>query len=234
MLRIMSPRSKVSRTSIWAGSFLILALLTSFSLPFGVLAHGGVDDEPKPATAPKTGGQPTVTAVTAERNVQNDSGNFNLFLKRSPGDPRGGETELFVVRIAEKVEGGFGGAGPVPVEKANVTAKVTKADGTLVADNLGVMAEASGNYRTSYNFGSAGDYKIVFNVTTEDGRNFSTDFPVTVIAGPVRTSFWVGLVVLGLLTIGALGLVLVAIAHAVVAQDVAVVPQLLDEGGGVH
>ncbi len=185
---------------------MILALLLSFSLPFGVFAHNGVDDEPKTATVP-TGTKPVVTTVTAERNVQNDSGNFNLVLKRSPGDPRGGETEQFVVRIGEKVEGGFGGGGPVLLEKAKVTASIIRADGTVVAENLTVGAEANGNYRTSYSFGSAGDYKIAFNVTTEDNRNFTTDFPVTVISGPIRTSFWVGLFVLGLLTFGALGLV---------------------------
>lgn len=198
--------SVVSRTRIWAGAFLILALLASFSLPLGALAHGGVDDEPKPATA-TTGAKPVITTVSAERNVQNDSGNFNLVLKRSPGDPRGGETEQFLVRIGEKVEGGFGGGGPVLLEKARVTASITKADGGVVAENLTVGAEANGNYRTSYSFGSAGDYKIVFNVTTEDNRNFTTDFPVTVISGPIRTSFWVGLLILGLLSLGSIGLV---------------------------
>lgn len=181
-------------------------LLAALCLPLVAFAHGGVDDEPKPATAP-TGAKPVVTTVTAERNVQNDGGNFNLVLKRSPGDPRGGETEQFVVRIGEKVEGGFGGGGPVPVEKAKVTAKITKADGTVVAENLVVGTEANGNYRTSYSFGSAGDYKIVFIATTEDNRNFTTDFPVTVVAGPIRASFWVGLLVLGILTLGAIGLI---------------------------
>ncbi|MEO6051659.1 MAG: efflux RND transporter periplasmic adaptor subunit, partial [Pyrinomonadaceae bacterium] len=33
------------------------------------------------------------------------------------------------------------------------------------------------------------------------------DFPVTVVRGPVRTSFWVGLLILGLLTLGSLGLI---------------------------
>ena len=83
-------------------------LLAALCLPLVAFAHGGVDDEPKPATA-STGAKPVVTTVTAERNVQNDSGNFNLVLKRSPGDPRGGETEQFVVRVGEKIEGGFGG-----------------------------------------------------------------------------------------------------------------------------
>lgn len=129
-------------------------------------------------------------------------------MKRSPGDPRAGETEQFIIRIAEKVEGGFGGGGPIPVEKASVTAMITQADGTAVAENLAVEAAANGNYRTNYSFGSAGDYKIAFNVTTEDNRSFTADFPVSVARGPVRTSFWVGLLILGLLTLGSLGLIL--------------------------
>ena len=195
----------MSRTKVWTRSLLIVALLASFSLPFGVLAHGGVDDEPKPA-AP-TGAKPAITTVSAERNIQNESGNFNLVLKRSPGDPRRGETEQFVVRIGEKVEGGFGGGGPVPLEKASVGAKITKADGTVVTANLAIETEAGGNYHTSYRFSSAGDYKIVFDITTEDNRNFGADFPVSVTAGPIRTSFLVGLLILGLLTLGTLGIV---------------------------
>ncbi len=201
MLRIESPKL-VNRTKARAGSFVILALMAAFLLPFGVLASG--DNGTESGTA---GAKPVVTTVTAERNIQNDSGNFNLVLKRSPGDPRSGETEQFIVRIAEKVEGGFGGGGPIPIEKASVTAKITRPDGTVVEEKLAVEAAADGNYRTSYSFGSAGDYKIAFNVTTEDNRSFTADFPVTVVRGPVRTSFWVGLVILGLLTIGSLGFI---------------------------
>ncbi len=205
MLRITSSRLAVRRTKVWTGLLLIFALMASFALPFGVLAHGGVDDEPKP-TAP-TGAKPVITTVSAERNIQNESGNFNLVLKRSPGDPRRGETEQFVVRIGEKVEGGFGGGGPVPLEKASVAAKITKADGTVVATNLPIETEAGGNYHTSYSFGSAGDYKIVFDVLADDSRHFTADFPVSVVAGSIRASFLVGLLILGLLTLGTLGLV---------------------------
>ena len=191
---------------ICAGAFVIFALVTAFSLPFSVLGNGD-DDHGTGPVGRAAEAKSAVTTVTAERNVQNDSGNFNLVLKRSPGDPRAGETEQFVIRIAEKVEGGFGGSGPIPVEKASVTAKITKADGTAVAENLAVEAAANGNYRTTYSFGSAGDYKIAFNVTTDDNRSFTADFPVTVVRGPVRTAFWVGLLILGLLTLGSLGLI---------------------------
>ena len=102
----------MSRTKVWTGSLLIFALLASFSLPFGVLAHGGVDDEPKPA-AP-TGAKPAITTVPAERNIQNESGNCSLVWNRSPGDPRRVQTEQFVVRLGETADGVFGGGGPVP------------------------------------------------------------------------------------------------------------------------
>ena len=92
-------------------------------------------------------------------------------------DPRSGEMEQFLIRIAEKVEGGFGGGAPIPIEKATVTASIIQTNGTKVADSLAVKAEADGNYRVSYNFGSTGDYKIVFSIATGDGRNFSADFP---------------------------------------------------------
>lgn len=198
----MESSQSVGKTKVCPGSFLIFALVAALSLPYGVLANGE-DDHGSGATGAKS----AVSTVTAERNVQNDSGNFNLVLKRSPGDPRTGETEQFIVRIAEKVEGGFGGGGPIPVEKASVTAKITRPDGTVVAENLAVEAAANGNYRTSYSFASAGDFKIAFNVTTDDNRNFTADFPVTIVSGPVRTSFWVGLLILGLLTLGSLGLI---------------------------
>ena len=176
--------------------------------PMVVRAHGGEDDEPKPASAPATG--QVVPTVTAERNVQNDSGSFTVVLKRSPGDPRSGETEQILIRLTEKVEGGFGDGEPVPLAKAAVVAGVVRADGTKVAENLPVHAESDGFYRTSYAFDSAGDYKVVLNVTTEDGRSLAADFPITVSRAPLRTSFWLGLLVLTLLTLGALGAVFYA------------------------
>ncbi|MEO8647734.1 MAG: efflux RND transporter periplasmic adaptor subunit, partial [Acidobacteriota bacterium] len=183
-------------------ALVVIALL----MPYGVLANGG-DDHGAGGAETNAAAAPAATVVTAERNIQNESGSFSFILKRSPGDPRSGETELFVVRIGEKVEGGFGGGGPVPVEKAKVSARITKADGTLVAADLAVDVGSEGNYRTSYSFGAAGDYKIVLEVTTEDGRNVSADFPVSVASGPFRTSFWLGLLVLILVTLGSLGLV---------------------------
>jgi RND family efflux transporter MFP subunit len=153
---------------------------------------------------------PPITIVTAERNLQTDVGQFSVVLRRSPSDPRTGETAQFLVRFAEKVEGGFGGSEPAPLDKANVTANIIEADGTPVAENLSSVAEENGNYRLSYTFGSSGDYKIVFAVAAADNRSFSVDFPVSVVSAPIRRSFWIGLLILSLLTFGALGAVFFA------------------------
>ncbi|HXH69960.1 MAG TPA: efflux RND transporter periplasmic adaptor subunit [Pyrinomonadaceae bacterium] len=189
---------------------LLLSLFTIHYSLFTVSAHEGEDHskDNKTTAAPTTAA--TASIVTAERNIQNQSGQFNLILKRSPGDPRTGETERFLIRLTEKVEGGFGGGEPVPLEKAIVSSTIMQADGTPTAENLSVTAEADGNYRTSYVFDGTGDYKIVFNIATEDKRNFSADFPVTVSRAPVHTSFWIGLAVLSLLTLASLGAVFYA------------------------
>lgn len=166
--------------------------------------HSGDSKTIAPANAAK------VSIVSAERNINNESGNFNLVLKRSPGDARTGENEQFLLKITEKVEGGFGNQGAVPLEKATLMAGITRADGTKIAENLPVKPEADGNYRISFTFSSAGDFKIVFNVATEDKRQFSADFPVTISRAPTRSSFWIGLAVLSLLLLGSLGAVFVA------------------------
>ncbi len=193
------------------GLLLVAAasLLLTFNFPGPtVSAHEGEDhsaDKKTTTAAPPTTASPAVTAVSAERNIQGEAGQFNVVLRRSPADPRSGETAQFLVRLAEKVEGGFGGGDPLLLDNAIVQASVTKADGTAVAANLPVTHVGGGDYRTSYSFSSTGDYKIVFAVTTGDKRGFSVDFPVTATSAPVRTSFWIGLTVLGLLTLGALG-----------------------------
>ncbi len=137
----------------------------------------------------------SVSTITAERNIQNDSGQLSVIMKRSPGDPRAGETVHVLVSLSENVQGGFG-SGPLPIEKAVVLLSVTRPDGSAVAENLQTSEEAGGIYRSSYRFDGTGDFKIVFSITTEDKRTFSADFPVTVARAPIRTSFWVGLLVL--------------------------------------
>ena len=190
---------------------ILLLLITANCSLITVNAHEGEDHskDAKTTSAAPTNAQP-VSIVTAERNIEGASGSFNLVLKRSPGDPRASEIEQFLLKIAEKVEGGFGGGEPLAVENAAVSANITEANGSIIKENLPVTAEAEGVYRASYEFSSAGDYKIVFNVTTEDKRSFSADFPVTVSRAPVRTSFWIGLIVLSLLTLGLLGTVFYA------------------------
>ena len=207
----MSSKFKVqSSKSARSGSrwsavrfFLLIALLTAYCSLLTVQAHEGEDHSAdKKTTAAPVGAIASI--ASAERNIQTDAGQFNVLLKRSPSDPRASETGQFLARFAEKVEGGFGAGEPLPLEEAQVAANITRTDGTRVADNLPVKHAGGGDYRTSYAFGSAGDYKIVFVVTTADNRNFSVDFPVTVASAPIRSSFWVVLLILGLLTIGSL------------------------------
>jgi cobalt-zinc-cadmium efflux system membrane fusion protein len=189
---------------------LLFLLLAAHFLLLTVQAHEGEDhskDNKTTVAAAPAQTAATVSVVTAERNLQNENGDFTLVLKRSPGDPRTGETEQFLLRLTEKIEGGFGGGDPLPLENARVSANITETGGKVIAGNLPVTAETGGNYRTSYVFGSAGDYKIVFNVATEDGRQFSADFPVTVSRAALSSSFWIGLAFLSLLTLGTFGAV---------------------------
>lgn len=140
----------------------------------------------------------SLSTITAERNIQNDSGQLSVIMKRSPGDPRVGETVHMLVSLSENVQGGFG-SGPLPIEKAVVLLSVTRPDGSVVAENLPANEEIAGIYRSSYRFDGTGDFKLVFSITTEDKRIFSADFPVTVARAPIRSSFWIGLLVLLLL-----------------------------------
>ncbi len=180
-----------------AGSFFLILVL--------LLPIFGAENEPKAANS-----SAAVTIVSAERNLTTDVGVFNVTLKRSPADPRTGETAQFLVRFAEKVEGGFGGGEPVLLEKANVTAKITRANGTAVAENIAAKAEADGNYKIAYAFSSAGDYKIIIDVATADNRTFSVDFPVSVASASVRSSFWIGMLILSLLMLASIGAVIYA------------------------
>lgn len=198
-----------ARTVLVLFCFVLVAYLLS-----GNVSANGEDDHSggtgQPAAGTTTG---VLSTITAERSIQNDSGQFTIVLKRSPGDPRVGETEHILVSLSEKVEGGFG-SGPLPVEKASVTFRITRSDGSVVAENLPMSEEPGGLYRTSYAFDESGDYKIVFSAWTEDKRTFSTDFPVTVVRAPVRTSFWIGLLMLLLLSGGATAVVVFAFKKA--------------------
>lgn len=189
---------------VWAAVFLLVGALF---FPLAGLAHEGEDHSADKKTTTTPANASPVTVVSAERNIQSDAGQFNARLLRSPSDPRAGETGQFLIRLAEKVEGSFGGGAPLLLENAQVTATVTRADGTKIAENLPVKHAGGGDYRASYAFSGTGDYKIVFNVATGDNRSFAVDFPVTVTRAPVRSSFWIGLTVLALLTVAALAAV---------------------------
>ncbi len=198
--------SRFHKKSVFICVYAIAGWLI-FSLP--VLAHEGEDhSKEKTPAAAQTTGKSAVTIARAERNLQIDAGQFNVRLERVPADPRTGETAQFAVRMSEKVEGGFGGSEPVAIEDATVTANITTSDGANVAENLPTKFE-KGFYRGSYAFGNAGNYKIVFNVTTADKRNFSVDFPASVVKSPINWTFWLGMAVLSLLALGTLAAVFI-------------------------
>jgi hypothetical protein len=197
MLSYFIRKTKLSRLPSIAVA--LIAVAGSLGLPLALA--NGEDDHSAPAS---TGtGAAAVSIASAERNLQTDSGSFTVVLKRSPTDPRAGETVQFLTRFTEKVEGGFGGSEPIPLDGAAVSAAVTEADGTSVTESLSVAPEANGNFRTSYEFGGAGDYKVVFNVRTADNRSFSADFPVAVVRAPVRSGYWIALAALALVTVAA-------------------------------
>ena len=190
---------------------LLVLLSALVSLPLTAIANGDDDhSKGKEQTAGNSAASAvTVSIITAERNIQNEGGQFTLVLKRSPGDPRVGETEQLLLVLSEKVEGGFG-SGPLPIEKAVVLFNVLRPDGTVIRENLSVTEESGGIYRGSYVFDVTGDYKIVFNVSTADNRAFTADFPIAVSRAPVRSSFWIGFLILSILTLGSLGAIFYA------------------------
>ena len=161
-------------------------------------------------TAPAVETPPAaVTIARAERNVETEAGSFNFQLERLPADPRTGELVQTALRVAEKVEGGFGASQPIALTDASVSLDVTTADGSSVAAAVPARFE-NGFYRADYTFGAAGNYKLVFNATTADNRRFSADFPVSVVGTAVNRTFWIGLLILGLLTFGIVGAVFYA------------------------
>ncbi len=207
-----SSRFKVqgSRLVISEGVAFLLLLLTAHCSLLTISAHEGEDhSKDKPQTTSATTEKSAVTIARAERNVQTDGGQFNVRLERVPADVRNGETAQFALRIAEKVEGGFGGGEPLPLEDANVSADITTADGQSVVSNLPLKIE-NGFYRGSHNFSNDGNFKIVFNAITSDKRKISVDFPLSVVNAPINWTFWLILAVFGLLLIGAVGAVIYA------------------------
>jgi RND family efflux transporter MFP subunit len=178
---------------------IMLAAFVSAAL-FGQIC--GQNSESKPAKS-------AVMAARAERNIESEAGNYNLVIERLPADPRTGELVQTALRVTEKVEGGFGGGEPIALEDASVSLNVMTADGATVAENIPASFE-KGFYKADYTFASKGNFKIVYNVTTKDGRQFSADFPVSVGGASFNRSFWIGLIILSLLCSGIIGAVFYA------------------------
>lgn len=178
-----------------------LALLILGSLVTGtfVFANGEHEEPAGGATATTT-----VPIARAERNVDTDVGSFNFKVERMPSDPREGELVQIALRLAEKVEGGFGGSEPAALTDATVALSITTAEGESVADKIPATLE-EGFYRVDYTFSSTGNYKLIFSATTKDNRNVSADFPVSVVRAAVNWTFWIGVLLLALLSFGIVG-----------------------------
>ncbi len=179
-------------------AFVVFALLV---VSFG--AGTAYSQEKKKAAE---GAATAVVAVrTAERNVTTPAGNFRLTFRQTPSDPRAGEEVQMEIAVTELVEGGFGASSPQPVA-GTATAQVTTAAGEQVGKNIDLRSDAQtpqpGVFKFDYMFDDSGEYKTFFDVRTEDGRQFSTDFPVSVTSAPTNWLFWLGLAVLALLSVG--------------------------------
>lgn len=190
-----------------AVTFILSVLTIVPTLRTTAHAHEG-EDHSKPQQQPQpaaTKGASVASVRTAERNVQTNAGQFKVRLRQAPIDPRTGEEAQFAVDLSEQVEGGFGATGGMqPVERATVTARVTTAAGQTLADNLQTHLEPDGSYGVHYAFGSSGEYKIIFDARTSDGRQFSADFPVSIVSAPINWLFWLGLALLAMVSASAI------------------------------
>lgn len=177
-----------------AVAFLVSGLLLGRAFVF---ANGEHDEPASAGTAATT----AIPIARAERNVDTEAGSFNFKVERMPADPRTGERVQMALRVAEKIEGGFGGGEAASLTDAAVSLSVTTAEGGIVADNLPAILE-EGFYRVDYTFSGTGNYKLIFNVTTKDNRNVSADFPVSIARANINWTFWIGLLLLGLVSFG--------------------------------
>ncbi len=197
------PDKEIPRLLLLRAAFIIItaALLWSTVEGNSVFAQ--------PATAPATGktGATVAPIRTAERNITAPNGSFVARLRQAPSDPRAGEAVNTEVELSEKVEGGFGGAENQPVT-GTVVARITTAAGETIANNIETHAEGTppraGVYGVHYEFPRGGEYKLIFNVRTQDGRSFDADFPVSIVAAPVNWLFWFGVAALGIISAGAI------------------------------
>ncbi len=222
-MRIRKPTIKhepehraVAETRDYRRAFLVLlAAVACFFFAFLIMpaahlvsAHGGEDhgdQKTQQQAQPQTGKAAAAPVRTAERNVQTPDGQFKVRLRQTPPDSRAGEEAQFAADLSEQVEGGFSGSGALPIESAKVTARVTTAAGAAVANNLATHGEGTpGSYGVHYAFRDGGEYKLIFDVRTNDNRQFSADFPVSISSAPVNWAFWLGLAVLTLLSAGAI------------------------------
>jgi len=164
--------------------YLILAMLSIAYL--SVIAHEGHqhDDE---QVLKGSAFENTPTIASVNRDLRTSTGHFVITVWYSPSDPRAGESANFLVRILEKVEGGFGEGGTLPISNASVIAMMNE------SDKKQAVHISDGDYKFSLTFESAGDFILKIRVITEDNRQFDFEFPIKVVANPIQKPFQLGL-----------------------------------------
>lgn len=194
------------------GLMLAFVALSAFVMLRPASAHEGEDHSseaqgsatPVTTVASRASTATTASVRTAERNLSTPVGEFNVRLRQSPSDPRTGEEVQFEIAVRERVEGGFGAGDLQPVEGARVTARVVRASGEQVVGGLEAHGESQPYiYGVHHAFADGGDYKLVFDVRTAEGREFAVDFPASISTAPINWAFWLGLTALSLVSAGA-------------------------------
>lgn len=162
-------------------------ILTILSLAYlSIIAHEGHQhDDEQVLKGSAFENMPTIASVN--RDLQTSTGHFVITVWYSPSDPRAGESVNFLVRILEKVEGGFGEGGTLPISNASVIAMMNE------SDKKQAVHISDGDYKFSLTLESAGDFILKIRVITEDNRQFDFEFPIKAIANPIQKPFLLGL-----------------------------------------
>ncbi|MEW6730469.1 MAG: efflux RND transporter periplasmic adaptor subunit [Acidobacteriota bacterium] len=179
----------------------VWVLFLAFTLVNVVFAHGGEDHSAPPTPKPASSTTARASARTDTRNVETSQGIFKATLAQLPGSAQVEQEVQFEVELKEVIEGGFAG-GLLPLEAASVTADLKTANGETLASRLETHSEGKpGVYGVHLHPTAAGEYRIVFNVSTSTGANFAVEFPFSVTRAPLNyrlygvAGFWLVLMV---------------------------------------
>jgi RND family efflux transporter MFP subunit len=169
----------------------------SFSI---VAAHDG-ENHNEPAT---TIANTPVVISRAERTITTASGRWLVTLRQIPGQLHRQQTVKWAIRL-EKLAADATSNRTV-INPTKITSTIQNlVDKQLIAKDLIWQPTATGDYRSEYQFPTAGDFQLQLALLAE-GQQLTTEFPLTVVALPPRyTPYILDLVVLAIVC-GLIGL----------------------------